>query len=417
MAIFYIAFIHCDRLLHGEHLCRLLSIVTFQQEGEQEYKECERAGQESGHIPIQQMLIECRHCILGLKLMRSRLISWADLGSGISSQSSTKPKRQESVQQLKAPVKAPELLRPSCLNATAANGGSVIDIGLAVGLPLCVAHRCRLGSVGGFVVRQNPAPGLGSVPAQQPGVSAATRKCIEFALKAKPVRRYIPQRRLQYKIWWFVTSTPFEYGIFVLIMPEHHRACHEGQPESYSSALDYMNMLFTAIFTIEFLLKLLAFSFRNYFSDLWNIHFDFVIVLGSYIDIISGKTSEPGPTQHGTGRHAGKATISINFFRLFRAMRLVKAAEQGRASQDSAVDFYQIVSGPALRRPAHPHAVLHLRLSRRDRMQMFGKIRLDSNTHINRNNNFRTFFSASLVLFRSATGEAWQEILLACRQR
>ena len=44
------------------------------------------------------------------------------------------------------------------------------------------------------------------------------RKCIEFALKAKPQRRYIPKARMQYKIWWFVTSQPFEYGIFVLII-------------------------------------------------------------------------------------------------------------------------------------------------------------------------------------------------------
>ena len=44
------------------------------------------------------------------------------------------------------------------------------------------------------------------------------RKCIEFALKAKPQRRYIPKARMQYKVWWFVTSRPFEYAIFALIM-------------------------------------------------------------------------------------------------------------------------------------------------------------------------------------------------------
>ncbi|VDP03539.1 unnamed protein product [Soboliphyme baturini] len=43
-------------------------------------------------------------------------------------------------------------------------------------------------------------------------------KCIEFALTAKPQRRYIPKNRFQYRIWWFVTSQPFEYGIFVIIM-------------------------------------------------------------------------------------------------------------------------------------------------------------------------------------------------------
>ncbi|CAF4117037.1 unnamed protein product [Rotaria sp. Silwood2] len=47
-------------------------------------------------------------------------------------------------------------------------------------------------------------------------------------------------------------------------------------------------------------------------------------------------------------------------------------------------------------------------------MQMFGKIALDDETEINVNNNFQTFFNSLLVLFRSATGEAWQEIMYAC---
>merc|ERR1719445_2005647 len=49
-------------------------------------------------------------------------------------------------------------------------------------------------------------------------------------------------------------------------------------------------------------------------------------------------------------------------------------------------------------------------------MQMMGRIAIqdmeDSNVH--RNNNFQSFTMAFLVLFRSATGEAWQEIMLDC---
>ncbi|MEQ2162752.1 Voltage-dependent L-type calcium channel subunit alpha-1C [Goodea atripinnis] len=45
---------------------------------------------------------------------------------------------------------------------------------------------------------------------------------------------------------------------------------------------------------------------------------------------------------------------------------------------------------------------------------MFGKIALRDHTQINRNNNFQTFPQAVLLLFRCATGEAWQEIMLAC---
>lgn len=50
-------------------------------------------------------------------------------------------------------------------------------------------------------------------------------------------------------------------------------------------------------------------------------------------------------------------------------------------------------------------------------MQVFGKVALKSDTAINRNNHFQTFPQAVMVLFRSATGEAWQEIMISCSNR
>ncbi|KAG6803533.1 muscle calcium channel subunit alpha-1 isoform X2 [Apis mellifera caucasica] len=144
------------------------------------------------------------------------------------------------------------------------------------------------------------------------------RNCIEFALKAKPVRRYIPKHRIQYKVWWFVTSQPFEYTIFTLIMINTVTLAMKfyRQPEIYTQALDVLNMIFTAVFALEFIFKLAAFRFKNYFGDAWNV-FDFIIVLGSFIDIVY---SEVNP---------GSTIISINFFRLFRVMRLVKLLSRG----------------------------------------------------------------------------------------
>ena len=49
--------------------------------------------------------------------------------------------------------------------------------------------------------------------------------------------------------------------------------------------------------------------------------------------------------------------------------------------------------------------------------QVFGRINLDDETYIHRNNNFQTFPQAVLVLFRCATGEAWQEVMLSCAAR
>nr|XP_024002860.1 voltage-dependent N-type calcium channel subunit alpha-1B-like [Salvelinus alpinus] len=47
-------------------------------------------------------------------------------------------------------------------------------------------------------------------------------------------------------------------------------------------------------------------------------------------------------------------------------------------------------------------------------MQVFGNIELNEESAINHHNNFQTFFQALMLLFRSATGEAWHEIMLSC---
>ncbi|KOB77464.1 Ca [Operophtera brumata] len=159
------------------------------------------------------------------------------------------------------------------------------------------------------------------------------RNCIEFALKAKPIRRYIPKHRIQYKVWWFVTSQPFEYAIFVLIMINTITLAmkyHNQSPE-YSKALDLLNMLFTAVFALEFIFKLAAFRFKNYFGDAWNT-FDFIIVLGSIIDIVVSQVNElKNQGSGGLRSHVVKehSLPSINFFRLFRVMRLVKLLSRG----------------------------------------------------------------------------------------
>lgn len=44
------------------------------------------------------------------------------------------------------------------------------------------------------------------------------RQCVQYALKARPLRRYIPKNPYQYQIWYVVTSSYFEYLMFFLIM-------------------------------------------------------------------------------------------------------------------------------------------------------------------------------------------------------
>ncbi|KAK2502001.1 hypothetical protein MC885_000627 [Smutsia gigantea] len=256
------------------------------------------------------------------------------------------------------------------------------------------------------------------------------RQCVEYALKARPLRRYIPKNPYQYKFWYVVNSSPFEYMMFVLIML--NTLClamqHYEQSKMFNDAMDILNMVFTGVFTVEMVLKVIAFKPKGYFSDAWNT-FDSLIVTGSIIDvalseadhyftdawntfdalIVVGSVVDIAITEVNNSEESNR--ISITFFRLFRVMRLVKLLSRGEGIRTLLWTF--IKSFQALPYVALLIAMLFF-IYAVIGMQMFGKVAMRDNNQINRNNNFQTFPQAVLLLFRCATGEAWQEIMLAC---
>uniref|UniRef100_A0A8C5D9G5 Voltage-dependent L-type calcium channel subunit alpha n=1 Tax=Gouania willdenowi TaxID=441366 RepID=A0A8C5D9G5_GOUWI len=247
------------------------------------------------------------------------------------------------------------------------------------------------------------------------------RQCVEYALKARPLRRYIPKNPYQYKFWYVVNSTGFEYVMFVLIIL--NTLClaiqHHGQSHVFNYVMDILNMVFTGVFTVEMILKLIAFKPRGYVGDAWNL-FDALVVIGSVVDIILSQVElklilmSPLFPEHSSSHPQNtedSARISITFFRLFRVMRLVKLLSRGEGIRTLLWTF--IKSFQALPYVALLIAMLFF-IYAVIGMQVFGKIAMVDGTQINRNNNFQTFPQAVLMLFRCATGEAWQEIMLAC---
>uniref|UniRef100_A0A8D1P8W1 Voltage-dependent L-type calcium channel subunit alpha n=1 Tax=Sus scrofa TaxID=9823 RepID=A0A8D1P8W1_PIG len=191
-------------------------------------------------------------------------------------------------------------------------------------------------------------------------------------LQARPLRCYIPKNPYQYQVWYVVTSSYFEYLMFALIMLNTiclgmgaaSPTAHPGDP-----------------------------SPRGYFGDPHG---------GLYC--LGGGCGNVDPDE--------SARISSAFFRLFRVMRLIKLlsrAEGVRTLLWTFIKSFQALPYVALL------IVMLFFIYAVIGMQMFGKIAMVDGTQINRNNNFQTFPQAVLLLFRCATGEAWQEILLACR--
>ncbi len=97
--------------------------------------------------------------------------------------------------------------------------------------------------------------------------------------------------------------------------------------------------------------------------------------------------------------------------RLFRAARLIKLLRQGYTIRILLWTFIQSFK-------ALPYVCLLIAMLffiyAIIGMQVFGNIRLDSESAINRHNNFQNFPQAVMLLFRCATGESWQEIMRAC---
>uniref|UniRef100_A0A8C0F3U1 Voltage-dependent R-type calcium channel subunit alpha n=1 Tax=Bubo bubo TaxID=30461 RepID=A0A8C0F3U1_BUBBB len=226
------------------------------------------------------------------------------------------------------------------------------------------------------------------------------RGCLH-GFSAKPVRHLPNRHTFQYRVWHFVVSPSFEYTIMamialntVVLMMKYYSA-----PYTYELALKYLNIAFTMVFSLECVLKIIAFGFLNYFRDTWNI-FDFITVIGSITEIILTDT-----------KLVNTSSFNMSFLKLFRAARLIKLLRQGYTIRILLWTFVQSFK-------ALPYVCLLIAMLffiyAIIGMQVFGNIKLDEESHINRHNNFRSFLGSLMLLFRSATGEAWQEIMLSC---
>uniref|UniRef100_A0A8C4QAP7 Voltage-dependent calcium channel alpha-1 subunit IQ domain-containing protein n=1 Tax=Eptatretus burgeri TaxID=7764 RepID=A0A8C4QAP7_EPTBU len=227
------------------------------------------------------------------------------------------------------------------------------------------------------------------------------RACLDFSINARPISRHMPTNKssLQHRIWKFVVSPPFEWFVLTLIalntivlMMKFYRA-----PAIYELVLKYLNIIFTVLFTLECAFKLMAFGVLNYFRDAWNV-FDFVTVVGSITDILVNEF--------------WSGLVNLGFLRLFRAARLIKLLRRGYTIKILLWTFVQSFK-------ALPYVCLLITMLffiyAIVGMQVFGNIKIDEENAINCHNNFRTFSDALMLLFRSATGEAWHEIMLDCQ--
>ncbi|XP_043510040.1 voltage-dependent P/Q-type calcium channel subunit alpha-1A-like [Frieseomelitta varia] len=172
---------------------------------------------------------------------------------------------------------------------------------------------------------------------------------------------------------------------------------HEAPPKLVD-ALTAVNFAVTLLFLIECILKLIAFGYKNFFKDAWNL-FDFITVIGSIVDALVIEFGERFSSMPSGGQLGEKKEnfINVGFLRLFRAARLIKLLRQGYTIRILLWTFVQSFK-------ALPYVCLLIAMLffiyAIIGMQVFGNISNDPGTAIDDHNNFQSFFAGLMLLFR-----------------
>ncbi|XP_061564981.1 voltage-dependent T-type calcium channel subunit alpha-1G isoform X4 [Cololabis saira] len=177
---------------------------------------------------------------------------------------------------------------------------------------------------------------------------------------------------------------------------------HYEQPQELGDALKICNYIFTLIFVLESVFKLVAFGFRRFFKDKWN-QLDLAIVLLS----IMGITLEEIEVN---------ASLPINptiirimrVLRIARVLKLLKMAVGMRALLDTVMQALPQVGNLGLL------FMLLFFIFAALGVELFGDLICDD-LHpcegLGRYATFRNFGMAFLLLFRVSTGDNWNGIM------
>jgi len=217
------------------------------------------------------------------------------------------------------------------------------------------------------------------------------RIMVHVNLKIKPI---CPENS-KFRTFFFkvVQSNKFEFFISAMIVSNTLFLCmdYTNAPYDYDNALEIGNMIFVIIFAIEACMKLIAYGFRYYFLENWN-RFDFIIVLLSVVALDDSLFS-----------------FRVNALRIIRVAKLLRMVKASKGLRHLLKTMWLSLSnianvGMLLFIVFFTFSVAGL--------DLFGD--LNDGEYINYNANFRSFYLAVMLLFRTSTGENWNGIMHDC---
>jgi uncharacterized hydantoinase/oxoprolinase family protein len=96
---------------------------------------------------------------------------------------------------------------------------------------------------------------------------------------------------------------------------------HENQTKQFSFFMEFTNYVFTLIFLVEAILKLIAFG-KSYFNNSWN-KFDFFVVVSSIFDVLL-KLAQSIFTNEGAGGAGSFLEAAPQIARVMRVLRVTR---------------------------------------------------------------------------------------------
>eukprot|EP00736_Rhodelphis_marinus_P006678 Rmarinus@m.195 len=185
-----------------------------------------------------------------------------------------------------------------------------------------------------------------------------------------------------------VTNKRFQNGIIgaICVNSITMAMTHHKEPKAVTDFLIISNFFFTAVFTLEMVLKVYGYGLAVYWRDGFN-RFDAIIVLGSYADIV----------------FASGGVSVLRTFRLLRAFKLVSNWENLRSLIDTVLQsFTSIVNFSGL-------LGLFLFIYALVGMSLYGgEFYVDGEVP---RENFDDFLSSFTAIFQLLTGENWNEMM------
>uniref|UniRef100_A0A7M4FQA3 Voltage-dependent T-type calcium channel subunit alpha n=1 Tax=Crocodylus porosus TaxID=8502 RepID=A0A7M4FQA3_CROPO len=231
--------------------------------------------------------------------------------------------------------------------------------------------------------------------------SKAQPKCLVEAQRLPYYASYCPVRLLIHSV---CTSHYLDIFItFIICLNVVTMSLeHYNQPVSLETALKYCNYMFTTVFVLEAVLKLVAFGLRRFFKDRWN-QLDLAIVLLS----VMGITLEE--IEINAALPINPTIIRImRVLRIARVLKLLKMATGMRALLDTVVQALPQVGNLGLL------FMLLFFIYAALGVELFGKLVCNDENPcegMSRHATFENFGMAFLTLFQVSTGDNWNGIM------